>query len=155
MLTINYDQIHDRLWVGSYPQQPEDVLHLKQIGVTAVMNLQSDMDLDERAVNWDLFWKFYVSQSIEIKRVPIIDFDDGELARGLPGAVTALNHLMASGYSVYLHCTAGLNRSPTVAVAWFVQYQKMSVEEALEHVLSKHACRPVTDVLTQWAAKLS
>ena len=137
MLSIQYAQLDDALWLGSYPQSPEDVLHLKSIGVTGVLNVQSDLDLNQRAISWEMFWKFYISQGLKAVRVPIIDFDDADLARGLPLAVTTLDEMLSDGLRVYLHCTGGLNRSPTVAIGWYVRHRQMSLEEASQSQMSQ------------------
>ncbi len=152
MLSISYSQITSHLWVGSYPQAPEDVIHMKSVGVTAVLNLQTDEDLDARAVNWDLFWKFYVRNGLHVVRFPIRDFDPDALDSHLDGAVAALHDLMNAGRAVYLHCTAGMNRSPTVAIAWLHRHQGMSIDEATEHVKSRRSCFPYPEVLERWAA---
>ena len=154
MLSIEYDRVYDGLWVGSYPQQPEDVLHLKSLGIDGVLNVQSNEDFGERGINWTLFWNFYVSQGVQVVRVPIIDFNNDDLLRNLPTAVTALEKLRSQTQGVYLHCTAGINRSPTVAIAWLVQHQSMSVEDALAHVKEQRRCLPCTEMLEVWGRRV-
>ena len=150
MLSLRYDALDDKLWLGSYPQQPEDVLHLKSLGITAVLSVQSNADLDERAINWDLFWRFYVRSGMESVRHPITDFDDADLLRHLSGAVDALQTLFSNGHRVYLHCTAGLNRSPTVAIGWYHVHGGMPMDEAIKFVTARHSCAPNTEVLARW-----
>ncbi len=152
MLAISYNQILDNLWVGSYPHSPEDVLHLKSLGVDAILNLQSDADLSGRAVNWNLFWRFYVSQGFQVVRVKITDFEPADLEDHLSEAVDALVDLHANKRRVYLHCTAGLNRSPTTAIAYLMQTRGLSQEEATTFVSERRHCVPYPDVLQRWAA---
>ncbi|HIA01257.1 MAG TPA: hypothetical protein EYN06_10495 [Myxococcales bacterium] len=154
MLSIQYALLEPQLWLGSYPQQPEDVLHLKTEGVSAVLNVQSDLDLDARAINWLMFWKFYVTQGIRVERVPIIDFNDDDLARCLPRAVELLDELITGGHCVYLHCTAGINRSPTVAIAWLMMRRSMPLQEALDFVNQRRAVMPCISVLRGWSKSL-
>jgi protein-tyrosine phosphatase len=154
VLSIKYAVLDPQLLLGSYPQQPEDVIYLKSEGVSAILNLQSDLDFEVRAINWDLFWKFYVSQKIRAERVPIVDFDDDDLGRLLPHAVETLEALIAEGHCVYLHCTAGVNRSPTVAIAWFMAKRSMSVEEAFEYVSSRRSVYPCMAVLEAYSKHL-
>lgn len=153
MLTVDYAAITEQLWVGSYPQSPEDVLHLKSEGVDAILNLQSDDDLNGRAINWDLFWKFYVSQGFQVKRVKIQDFEPDDLEAHLPEGVAALDELLSAGRRVYLHCTAGLNRSPTVAIAWLVTHRGMTLKEALEFFTERRTIYPYLSVLERWARR--
>ena len=154
VLTVNYDQIVDGVWVGSYPQQPEDVIHLKAEGVRAVLNLQSEHDFQARAIRWDLFWKFYVSQDIHVVRVPILDFDQSSLIENLNTAVDALHTQVEAKRPTYVHCTAGINRAPTVVISWLMRERGMALEEALTLVKTKRACHPYPEVLKQWAASL-
>ncbi len=153
MLSISYNQILDDLWVGSYPQSPEDVLHLKSLGIDAILNLQSADDLDQRAVSWDMFWKFYVRQGFTVERVEITDFDPDDLLARLQHAVDALEQLHADGRAVYLHCTAGLNRSPTTAIAYLVQSRDMTLEDATKFVADRRECVPYPEVLESWLRK--
>jgi len=155
VIAISYAAITDELWVGSYPQQPEDVLHLKSIGVTAILNLQSDADFSYRGIQWDMFWKFYVSQGLTVVRVPIIDFDLGSLSKNLADGVAALEALVAGDHRVYLHCTAGLNRSPTVAIAWLMKHRGMSLREAHDHVEEQRSVQPYPEVLHRWKKSLT
>ncbi|KAL1355598.1 hypothetical protein HN51_007623 [Arachis hypogaea] len=46
-LGLNYTLITDNLIVGSQPQKPEDIDHLKkEEGVTYILNLQQDKDVE-------------------------------------------------------------------------------------------------------------
>ena len=153
MISVSYAQVHDHLLVGSYPQSPEDVLHLKALGVTAVLSLQSDQDLEARAIQWDLFLRFYQRQGLEVVRVPIVDFDPDDLAQRLTEAVDALDGLIRAGHTVYLHCTAGLNRSPTTAIAWLSLQPGMDIDAATEHVQVRRRVLPYPEVLEAWARR--
>lgn len=155
MLSIDYSPIIESLWVGSYPQSPEDVLHLKAEGVDAILNLQSDADFAHRAIQWDLFWKFYVSKGFKVVRVSIIDFDPADLDKKLGQAVDALDQLFREGRRVYLHCTAGVNRSPTTAIAWMMQHQGMTKDDAVELFQSRRSCDPYPEVLEAWARRIA
>ncbi len=157
MVTLSYGTLTELLLVGSYPQSPEDVLHLESLGVRGVLNLQSDADLAERGVSWPLFWRFYTGRGIQAVRYPILDFSPAELARQLGGAVDALDRLVgpAPGRRVYLHCTAGVNRSPSVAIAWLMRRQGLSREEAYALVKAgRPEAMPYPEVLDRWERTL-
>ena len=52
--------------------------------------------------------------------------------------VAALERMLKQGHSVYVHCSAGVNRSPTVVAAylhWCLGY------ELLQALIHLHACR--------------
>ncbi len=155
MLSIDFAPITDRLSVGSYPQSPEDILHLRAQGITAVLNLQSDADFNARAIRWDLLWKFYLKTGFHVVRVEIIDFRPEDLWAKLASAVEALEGLLSEDHKVYLHCTAGLNRSPSVAIAWLMRARGLGVEEATAFFEERRHCVPYPDVLERWARTLT
>ncbi|MFQ6539990.1 MULTISPECIES: dual specificity protein phosphatase family protein [Aphanothece] len=65
----------------------------------------------------------------------------------LPAAVVALEALLREG-PVYLHCQAGLERSPLVAMAWLMQQRRLDLQAALEYLREVHpASRPQAEQL--------
>lgn len=51
---MNYTLIRDELIVGSQPQKPEDIDHLKQEqNVAYILNLQQDKDIDYWGIDLD------------------------------------------------------------------------------------------------------
>ena len=50
---MDVSQILPNLFVGSYPDRPEDIDRLRrEFGVTAVLNVQTDDDMAYWGVNW-------------------------------------------------------------------------------------------------------
>ena len=152
---LSYNEIWPGLYVGSMVRGPDEVIHLKSIGVTAVVNLQSDEDLDERAVQWDLLWRFYVSRKIKVVRYAIDDFSPSALSKKIEGAVNELDKLFKEGHTVYLHCTMGINRSPSVAIAWRMREEKVPMADAVEQFQRERACHPYPEVLEAWDRTLA
>ena len=152
---LSCDLVYDRLYVGRYPQDPDDVARLRdELGVGAVLNLQSDEDLLDRAIQWPAMWKTYVAGGIVVERVPILDFAKDDLLRNVEAAVQKLHELRDDrGLSVYLHCNAGINRSPTIAIAYLALYQGMTLDDAQVLVEQRHRCIPYVDVLRKWLKK--
>lgn len=152
----HFTSLDDELAVGSYPHAPEHMMSLaREHGVTAVLCLQSDEDLASRGIQWSVLWQFYLRLGIEVTRVPITDFDKDDLLHNLDAAVAALADGLSAGGKVYVHCSAGLNRSPTVIIAYLVRHRGMSLEDALEWVTSRHRCVPYPDVLERWIQRAS
>ena len=51
---MDYHLILPKLYVGSYPGRADDIKLLKQqAGVTAVLNLQTDDDMQHFKLDWD------------------------------------------------------------------------------------------------------
>jgi len=76
------------------------------------------------------------------RNVPVTDFDSANLRRKLPECVVALNQMLHAGHSVYVHCTAGVSRSPTVVAAYLHWCLDWPLEEAVSHLKGIRACTP-------------
>jgi protein-tyrosine phosphatase len=137
---MDFHAVPPALFLGPYPQSREDVELLKAHGVTAVLSVQTDGDLRLRHIQWDRFEEHYRQAGIDCYRLPIEDFNEEDLVAKLPAAVQLLKRLVDEGRQVYVHCTAGMGRSPAVVVMYLSQYHGKSLMEALEYV---SACRAV------------
>ncbi|KAL2896085.1 Phosphoglucan phosphatase LSF2 chloroplastic [Bienertia sinuspersici] len=128
-LGMNYTLIHDNLIVGSQPQKPEDIDHLKSNeNVAYILNLQQDKDIDYWGIDFDSILKRCEKIGICHMRRPAKDFDPDSLRTMLPKAVSALQWAMSEGKGrVYVHCTAGLGRAPAVAIAYMFWFCGMDI----------------------------
>lgn len=148
--TFDIHQVYERLWLGPVPNTPERIAHLRKTGISALVSVQTDHDLDHQSLNWALLWNFLMHNGIDGTRIPITDFDDRALERGLPAAVEAVQDAWRAGKTVYLHCTAGVNRSPTVAIAWLTRHQGLGLDEAWDLVRSRRPCDPNHTALVRY-----
>jgi len=139
---MDYTQILENLYVGSFPRTAEDVDTLKDVGITAVLNLQTDDDEAYWNIDWQSLENHYQSLTIQVGRVPVRDFDPIDLHEKLPACVNTLADLISGGQTVYLHCTAGAGRSPTVAIAHLMWNRSWSLDEAVAHVLQRRPSCP-------------
>jgi len=137
--------VTSHLMVGPCPRDREDFDQLKTNSITAILSLQSLEDLGERtpaevesAVR---------SARMEFRNVPITDFDSLDLKFKLPGCVRALNELIQAGHRVYVHCTAGVTRSPTVIAAYLHWELGWPLEKALDRLCEVRNCSPLGDVI--------
>lgn len=143
---INYSRILKNLIVGSCPVLREDVRALKEEGVTAVLNLQTDDDFDYWNIDWEDLKGAYDESRILALRYPIRDFDMAHLRERLQGGMDLLDEMLEN-HTVYLHCSAGINRSPTVAIAFIMRDMDMGMEEAVGHFRERHYCEPYVEAL--------
>ena len=141
-MSLNYDEILPELIVGSCPDSYQDVLEIKDAGATALLSLQTDQDLAERGLSWSDVEDWCRAAGIVARREPVRDFDPENLAERLPDCARTLDELIGSGHRVYLHCTAGVNRSPSVAIAWLVWKRGKTLEEAYGFVTRRRYAEP-------------
>ena len=150
----HFTDLDEKLAVGSYPHTPDHVQFLRDTaGVGAVLNLQSDVDLRTRGIDWTIMWPLYTRMGVLTTRVPILDFTPLDLAKQLDKAVDAVKTFQTKGRKVYVHCNAGLNRSPSVVIAHLVASRSLSVEKATVWLEERHDCVPYPDVLNAWAQR--
>ncbi len=149
MLDIS-EIIPGRLWVGAFVR-PGDIAELKRIGVTSVISMQTDEDLQHCGISPQELASAYSKSGMSYVRLPVTDFDREELARSLPDAVAEIVRLLASpANTVYVHCTAGVNRSATAAAGYLIRSRGITAWGALSYVTSRRNCDPSLDILEDY-----
>ncbi|MFO0749917.1 MAG: dual specificity protein phosphatase family protein [Myxococcota bacterium] len=144
-------QIDPTLWVGSCPVDAEDSRALAAQGIGAVLSLQTDTDLKALGLRWEVLWGSHIAAGLAVERVPIRDFDKKDLGAQVELALAALARLGDGGRAVYLHCTAGLNRSPTIAIAALAERYDLDPDAASELLMRAHpGAVPYVDALQRW-----
>jgi protein-tyrosine phosphatase len=144
---IDHSQILPNLFVGSYPKTAEDVSVLKSVGITGILNLQTQEDFDYHSVDWSSMRAIYFTHQIEVRRVSIRDFDDDDLRDKLPEAVRVLASLLDEGHTSYVHCNVGVNRSPSTVISYLHWSLGWSLDDAERHVRKRRSCSPVMEVV--------
>ena len=148
VLDVNFvaDLIFNRMgdkniYIGPYPQNYNDYKTLKENGITATLNVQSEKDLKHRQINLELHKKQAKELGIEIHHFPILDFSAQDLENKLKDAADLLNDLLKKGKVVYVHCTAGMSRASATVILYLVLYENYTVMEA------KDFCRKYRPVI--------
>ena len=145
---LNWNVVRHDLVVGSCPRTPSDLDALRvETRVSAVLSLQHDDCLEKQEIDYPGLVRHGRRLGLTMARWPLRDFDPADQQRGLPAAVRGLWDLLRQGHRVYVHCTAGINRSPLVVLAYLTLVEGMSLEEAITLLL--HA-RP--EVCPTWEA---
>ncbi|SRR5579885_343759 len=143
-------EISAELLVGEYPSC-EDIRWLKDTyRIAAVHNLQDDEDLRHNGIDLNLLAAEYAAHGIRFHRTPIQDGSADAMAERLEAALDDLRELVETHGRVYLHCNAGMNRAPTLAIAFLRAHRRMSLEEAMSLVKARRACGPFMTVLEQY-----
>lgn len=145
------DCVLPNLFIGPNPIDEVDFAQLQAMRITAILSLQSKHDVNQS--------EFLSRQSMATERAlifhnfPVVDFDRADLRRKLPDCVRVLDDLLKSGEIVYLHCTAGVSRSPTVAAAFLHWKLGWPIDDALSHVRAVRNCCPDDEVIRSEAAR--
>ena len=122
------------LYLGALPLKNKG--HLDQIlelGVTRVLSLVEDFELEDGWLNRPVKSQDWIDRSLEVKHIPAEDFlpvKAHEIAEG----IEYLAQMLDEGHTVYVHCKAGRGRSATIVIAYLMQYQGISLEEAIAFV---------------------
>jgi len=146
-------EILPELLIGEYPR-PQDVDWLNQVhGVTAVLNLQDDDDLTIKGLDLATLAASYQRAGITMARIPVPDSSAEHLSRALEAAMAQLGSMIETGQRVYLHCNAGINRAPTVAIAFIHVHRTMGLDDAIAHVRKRRICAPYTIMLKEFFAR--
>jgi len=147
-MAIDFNQILPELYVGTYPTSIHDIDLLKNdCAISAVLNLQSDADLSRYNIDWQSIESYYRASRIEVWRMPVIDFDQNDLRDKLGQCAATLNQIIRMGHRAYVHCTAGINRSPTVVIAYLHYYRGYDLKTAIKMVQDCRACDPHINLL--------
>jgi protein-tyrosine phosphatase len=138
------------LLIGEYPRQ-DDVVWLRDtFEISAVHNLQDDEDLRVNGLDIEALRREYEAHAIQLLRTPIQDGSADAMGERLEAALNDLHSLISGGRRVYLHCNAGLNRAPTLAIAYLRGFRKMSLDEAVAYVKKRRACGPFMTILEDY-----
>jgi protein-tyrosine phosphatase len=144
---LTYAQILPQLFIGSHPRTIDDIERLRrEAGITAVLNIHTDDDMCAVNLDFPPLEAHYETCPILLRRVPMVE-EQIELRAKLYAAIQALSELLAEGHTVYLHCTAGIGRAPTVAIGYLHTRLGWDWDEAIAHVKQARECAPHVEAL--------
>lgn len=131
----------DRLLIGAYPLDADDVEMLARLGVTRVLNLVEDNEYGpgER----DAVVQALMASGLDERRVAFVDH--GSLPPdSLEAAVSDVDRWLADGLYCYVHCRAGRHRSAAVAAGVVAVREGKDIDEALAYVQAR---KPAAELL--------
>jgi len=141
---MNYSKPFPRLFVGSCPQNANDIDRLQKEGVDIIVCLQQDSDM--AYFNLDLAPIKARAEEVGIQhvRLPMHDFDPISLRRSLPSACKQLVNEMSikTDSQAYVHCTAGLGRAPGLALTYMFWVDGCCLDEAYKTLFAGRRCHP-------------
>ena len=98
-------------------------------------------------IDWCTLETHYCKLKIEVRRLPVRDFDPDDLRRYLPECVKVLDALLKQGHNVYVHCSMGVNRSPSIVIDYLTWIKGLSLGEAYDHVTQIRSCDPYVEAI--------
>ncbi len=122
--------ITGEILVGTQVTSAEELATLKRLGVGGLLCLQDETDFRRIGLRWEVLQALGAEAGIDMRRVAIVDFDPADLLEKLDGAVEELDELLRDYSRVYVHCTAGINRSTGIVISYLVLKRGLSVEAA-------------------------
>jgi len=144
---MTYAQVTSRLYIGSHPESLHDIEMLQRIlAITAILNLQTNQDMATAQLNWKPLESHYKTCAVSLCRMPIEE-EQAVLREKLLECVDLLVQLLAAGHTVYLHCTAGIGRSPTVAIGYLHYHLGWELDAAVRYVKQVRQCSPHVEAL--------
>jgi atypical dual specificity phosphatase len=131
---INFNPIDQFIFIGSTPQNEMDVARLAQMKVSAVLSLQSDVDLKQHRIDWKKLQAEYNARNITVARFPIMDFDEDDLGNKIAAPIQQLKQYLDVGHRVYVHCNAGICRASSTVLGYYMAYKGMSFDQGLAFI---------------------
>ncbi len=117
----HWTAIDDTLILGALPAKRE-LAEFESLGVGGVINMCAE---------WKGPGSRYARSGIEQLYLPTPDYTSPDLNAVLTG-VEFIARFAEQGRRVYCHCKAGRGRSATIALAWLVRSQQLSIQTAEE-----------------------
>jgi len=125
--TLRFSRITDYLTIGAQPAGPA-LRYLRESGFKHVIDLNADPEEADEALRVGISYHPAEVRDNDPIQAWLLKFD---LAVGI------IRRASENAEPVYLHCTYGKGRSPTMAMAYFLT-QGHTVEQAIAMVKSKH-----------------
>jgi len=125
--TLRFSRITDYLTIGAQPAGPA-LRYLKESGFKHVIDLNADPEEADEALRVGISYHPAEVRDNDPIQAWLLKFD---LAVGI------IRRASENAEPVYLHCTYGKGRSPTMAMAYLLT-QGHTVEQAIAVVKSKH-----------------
>jgi hypothetical protein len=138
--SLDWGEVSPHIVVGSCPMSAADLGRIRDgAGVSALLSLQHDDCLAYWDIDYAAMQRHGARLGLVLSRCPVRDFDIPNQRERLPHAVAALARLRSAGHRTYVHCTAGLGRSPLAVLGYLTWMEALSPETAIDLI---HAARP-------------
>ena len=89
-----------------------------------------------------LGFDYEITDKIPCKAIALNDEPTENIYLTFDDAFEIIHEALKENGNIYIHCIAGVSRSPTIVIAYLMRLNQWSVYESIEYVKSK---RPMTD----------
>ena len=124
--------------MGPYVKTAEDLILLRQNKVTAILSIQTDQDIASHRLTPDYLCELCDEYGLQLLTYSIEDMNKKDFLSKWTGAVVLLRNLIRYGNKVYVHCSAGVYRSPQIVALYLMLVNHITPSEAIEFVKKKH-----------------
>lgn len=139
-----FSQITTRMWLGGAPDFPRDYQFLLDHGISAVVNIRAERE-DDTA-----FYRKHQIDYISYK-IPDVAAPDPDT---IEQAVQWMRQEITSGRTVLVHCAKGRGRSATLAAAYLMATDGITLDQAVKILEEKRKLTKIEtrhrQVLTAW-----
>lgn len=111
--------VPNRLWLGEAPRD-EDMGLLRRLGITDMVNLARLPEIRERQEKAGFRVHWFPFQDGTFRAAEDPSSARANAMKMLVSARDTLHTLLEAGTPTYLHCVAGISRSPTVMLLWMI-----------------------------------
>ena len=129
---LNWNVVRHDLVVGSCPREPSDLDALRlETRVSAVLSVQHDECLEKQGIDYPRQVRLRPPARLDDGTLSLARFRSRRSAARPAGGGARVVGLLRQGHRVYVHCTAGINRSPLVVLAYLTLVEGIGLEEAM------------------------
>ncbi len=84
--------------------------------------MQTKQDMKNHGLNWRIMKQLYEKNNIKAYNFEIVDMKIEDFITKSRRAVELMRDLILKYGTIYVHCTAGIYRSPQVVILYLIKY---------------------------------
>lgn len=117
-------QITSNLWLGG----ADDAYHhgfIERKKITHILNCAEELGPEHDGA---------YKEGVTVYHLPMVDDDYLEAERDIRDGAKKIEELLSEGHTILVHCRAGVSRSATLVIAWYILFGGLSYDDAYECV---------------------